>query len=131
MNLSPNWTNLGFVPAAVLVTLPKFAEPTLVLGGANCVRLNRLKNSVRNSSPNLLSGPNWVRLNKAKSKLFTPEPRRLASVRDSLPKVKSAGETKQAVLNHSFSLLESPPVGAPLLQPETKLGREPPPNCVV
>src|SRR5713101_3697948 len=130
MNLSPNWTNLGFVPAAVLVTLPKFAEPTLVLGGANCVRLKRLKNSVRNSSPNLLSGPNWVRLNNAKSKLFTPEPRRLESVRDSLPKVKSAGEVKQEVLNHSLSF-EVPVGRAPLLQPATKLGREPPPNDVV
>src|SRR6266481_2454904 len=108
MNLSPNWISLGVVPAAVLVTTPKFADPTLVLGGANCVRLNRLKNSVRNSSPSLLSGPNCVRLNNEKSKLFTPEPRRLESVRDSLPKVKSAGETKQAELNHSLSLLDRP-----------------------
>src|SRR6267143_2643724 len=115
MNLSPNWISLGVVPAAVLVTLPKFADPTLVLGGANCVRLNRLKSSVRNSSPNLLSGPNWVRLNSAKSKLFTPEPRSLGSVRDSLPKTKSGGETKQAVLNHSLSA--ATPDGLDVLQP--------------
>src|SRR5258707_12188990 len=111
------------------VTCPKVEEPTLVFGGANCVRLKRLKNSLRNSSPNLLSGPNWVRLNSAKSKLFTPEPRSLGSVRDSLPKTKSGGETKQAVLNHSLSA--ATPDGLDVLQPGTLFGREPPPNEVV
>src|SRR5258708_19591167 len=102
MNLSPNWISLGVVPAAVLVTTPKFADPTLVLGGANCVRLKRLKNSVRNSSPNLLSGPNWGRLNRAKSKLFTPEPLKFPSVLDSLPKLNPAGNPNQPVFNHSL-----------------------------
>src|SRR5260370_30041528 len=129
MNLSPNWISLGVVPAAVLVTTPKFADPTLVLGGANWVRLNMLKNSLRNSSPNLLSGPNWVRLNRAKSKLFTPGPRRLGSVRDSSPKVKSAGETKQAVLKNSLS--DETPAGLDVLQPGTLFGRNPAPNPVV
>src|SRR5437899_658520 len=130
--------SLGLVPGKMLVTLPKFGfgvcpsaksvlagEQQLVFGGANCVRLKRLKNSPRNSSPSLLSGPNWVRLNKAKSKLFTPEPRSLGSVRDSSPKTKSGGETKQAVLNHSFSA--ATPDGLPLLHPGTTSGREPPP----
>src|ERR1700739_2791484 len=108
----------------MLVTCPKVEEPTLVFGGANCVRLKRLKNSLRNSIPSLSSGPNRVRLNSAKSKLFTPEPRRLGSVRDSLPKTKSGGETKQAVLNHSFSA--ATPEGLPLLQPGTTFGREHP-----
>src|SRR5438445_5519322 len=130
MNLSPNWTSLGFVPAAVLLTTPNVDDPTLVLGGANCVRLKRLKNSVRNSSPIFSSGPKRVLLNKEKSQLLTPDARRFASVRDSLPKVKSAGDVKQAVLNHSFSLAE-PPEGADLLQPETMFGREPAPNSVV
>src|ERR1700674_5178597 len=111
------------------VPCPMVEEPTLMFGGANRVRLKRLKNSLRNSSPNLLSGPNWVRLNSAKSKLFTPEPRSLGSVRDSLPKVKSAGETTQAVLNHSFS--RGTPEGVDVLQPGTLFGREPPPNEVV
>src|SRR5215468_6802514 len=113
----------------MLVTCPKVEEPTLVLGGANCVRLKRLKNSDRNSSPSLSSGPNRVRLNRAKSQLFTPEPRSEGSVRDSSPKTKSGGETKHAVLNHSVSA--ETPEGLPLLQPGTTSGREPPPNEVV
>src|SRR5467141_617801 len=111
MNFSPNWMSRGFVPGYVLVTTPKFDDVTLVLGGANCVRLKRLKNSVRNSRPSFSSGPKRVRLNREKSQLLTPDARRFASVRDSFPKVKSAGDVKQAVLNHSFSLAE-PPEGA-------------------
>src|SRR6266481_9425161 len=113
----------------MLVTCPKVEEPTLVFGGANCVRLKRLKNSLRNSSPSLSSGPNRVRLNSAKSKLFTPAPRSLGSVRDSSPKVKSAGEAKQAVLNHSA--ICGMPDGLDVLQPGTLFGREPPPYEVV
>src|SRR5258705_5228468 len=111
------------------VTCPNVEEPTLVFGGENCVRLKRLKNSLRNSTPSLSSGPNRVRLNNAKSKLFTPGPRRLGSVRDSSPKVKSAGETKQAVLKNSFSA--GTPAGLDVLQPGTLLGRDPAPNPVV
>src|ERR1700739_5102412 len=142
MNLSPNWMSLGFVPGIVLVTTPKFelevcpnarfgfaAEQQLVFGGANCVRFHMLKNSVRNSNPSLLSGPNIVRLNNEKSQLLTPDPRRVGSVRDSVPKTKSAGEMKQAVLNHSLSF--GVPDGVDLLQPEITSGREPPEYSVV
>lgn len=122
--------SLGFVPAAVLLTTPKFDEPMLVLGGANCVRLKRLKNSVRNSNPSLSSGPKRVLLNREKSQLFMPDTRREESVRDSLPNTKSGGATKHAVLNHSFSLA-LPLAGDDLLQPETTFGREPAPNRVV
>src|SRR5258708_34760608 len=98
-NFSPNWTSLGVVPAAVLLTTPNVDEPTLVLGGANCVRLKRLKNSVRNSSPSFSSGPKRVLLNKEKSQLLTPDARRFGSVRDSLPKTQSAGAAKQAAFS--------------------------------
>src|SRR5260221_8467075 len=121
--------SLGLVPGKTLVICPKVEEPTLVFGGGNWVRLNMLKNSLRNSSPNLLSGPNWVRLNRAKSKLFTPGPGRLGSVRDSSAKVKSAGETKQAVLKNSLS--DETPAGLDVLQPGTLFGRDPAPNPVV
>src|SRR5580704_13306820 len=116
----------GFVPLAVLLTWPKDELPTEVFGGANCVRLKRLKNSVRNSRPNFSSGPKRVLLKSEKSQLLTPEARRLGSTRDALPNTKSAGEEKHAVLNHALSFAD-PPAGADLLHPATTFGREPPP----
>src|SRR5246127_1185776 len=121
----------GLVRGAVLVTNPKFALLALqqvVFGGANCVRLNKLKNSTRDSIPARPSGPKTIFLNTAKSKLFTPSERKVGSTRGSLPKLKSAGATKHAVLNHPFRR----DVAAPddLLQPAITLGREPAPNRV-
>src|SRR5260370_5773317 len=126
MNFSPNWMSRGFVPGKVLLTTPKVDDVTLVFGGANCVRLKRLKNSVRNSIPSFSSGPKRVLLNKAKSKFLTPEPRSEGSVRASLPKVKSGAAAKQAVLNHSLMSFPLPPPlkGDALLQPSTPFGRE-------
>src|SRR5882762_11627704 len=122
----------GLVPGAVLVTTPKFAlfaEQQVVLGGANWVRLNRLKNSTRNSPPARASRPSETFLNTAKSKLSTPSERSVGSTRDSLPKVKSGGAEKHAVLNHRFSR----PIDAPekgLWHPDNTFGREPAPNRV-
>src|SRR5260370_41469681 len=104
-----------------------------VFGSANRVLLKRLKNSVRNSIPSFSSGPKRVLLNKAKSKFLTPEPRSEGSVRASLPKVKSGGAAKQAVLNNSLMSCPLPP---PLkwdafLQPATTFGPEPAPKSVV
>src|SRR6266850_1170074 len=90
-NFSPNWMSRGLVPGSVLLTTPKFDDEKLAFGGANCVRLKILKNSLRNSIPSLSSGPKRVLLNNAKSKFLTPDPRSVGSARDSLPKVKSAG----------------------------------------
>src|SRR6266478_1987485 len=122
----------GFVPGAVLVTTPKFAlfvEQQVVFGGANWVRLNRLKNSTRNST---LARPSRSRrrfLKAATSKLSTPSERRVGSTRGSLPKVKSAGATKHPVLNHSLS--RAVPLAADdLWHPGKRFGREPAPNRV-
>src|SRR5690348_3434843 len=76
-----------------------------------------LKNSVRNSTPIL--SVMVVRLNIAKSKLLMPGVRRVASVRDSLPKPHCGGAAKQLVLNHCEMCL--PP--ADLLHPDITLGR--------
>src|SRR5258707_14660833 len=129
-NCSLNWMSRGLVPGSVLLTTPKFDDEKLEFGGANCVRLKILKNSLRNSSPSFSSGPKRVLLNNAKSKFLIPEPRSVGSVRDSLPKVKSGGSVKQAVLNHSFSC-PLPLRGDALLQPATTFGREPAPKRVV
>ena len=43
-NFSPNWMSRGLVPGSVLLTTPNVDDVTLVLGGANCVRLKILKN---------------------------------------------------------------------------------------
>src|SRR5207245_4456975 len=121
------------VPGAVLVTTPKFALLLLqqiVFGGANWVRLKRLKNSVRNSTAMRSSAPKVVRLKIAKSKLSMLSDRRAASTRDSLPKVKSVGATKHAVSNQPFSLAVALPE-VDLWHPATTLGREPAPNNVV
>src|SRR6266478_6380314 len=94
----------GFVPGAVLVTTPKFAlfvVQQIVFGGANWVRLNKLKNSTRNSIPVFASRPSMSFLKRAKSKLITPSERSVGSARDWFPKVKSAGAEKQAGLNHA------------------------------
>jgi len=130
-NFSPNWMSRGLVPGSVLLTTPKFKfdGEKLVFGGANCVRLKILKNSLRNSSPSLSSGPKRVLLNSAKSKFLIPDPRSVESARDSLPKVKSAGCVKQAVLNHSFSC-PRPLKGDALLHPATTFGRECAPKSV-
>ena len=69
----------------MLDTWPNVELPTAVLGGAHCERLNKLKNSARKAMSNRPSGPNAVLLNSAKSQLFTPEERKVGSVRDSLP----------------------------------------------
>src|SRR5882724_9778202 len=102
-----NWTSRGLVPAAVLVTTPKFLlfeVQHVVFGGANCVRLKMLKNYVRNSNPKRPSRPNIVLLNKEKSKLLIPCARSWGSTRGSSPNVKSAGAVKHAVLNHLGAL---------------------------
>src|ERR1700686_1801150 len=97
-----------------------------------------LKNSVRNSRPNRSLAANLVLLNKAKSKLLIPCARRRGSTRGSLPKLKSAGAAKQAVLNQrgAFTLFGSPSLEVELpdtdpLQPGKKLGGAPPPKSVV
>src|SRR5258708_9274810 len=122
----------GFVPGAVLVTAPKFAlfaEQQVVFGGANCVRLNKLKNSTRNSLPARASLPSTTFLNTAKSKLSTPSERSVESTRGSLPKVKPAGAAKHSVLNHRFSrAIDTPEMD--LWHPGKTFGREPPPNRV-
>src|SRR5258708_1032612 len=128
-NFSPNWTSRGLVPGSVLLTTPKLDDVTLVFGGANCVLLKILKNSDRNSSPSFSSGPKRVLLNSAKSKFLIPDPRTVGSARGWLPKVKSAGAVKQAVLNHSFSC-PRPLRGDPLLHPATTFGRECAPKSV-
>src|SRR5438309_7003392 len=121
----------GLVPGAVLLTKPKFAlfaVQQVVLGGANCVRLNRLKNSTRDSIPARPSEPKTIFLNTAKSKLIMPSERKVGSTRGSLPKVKSAGAAKHAVLNHPS--MRGRPLPDILSQPGTIFGREPAPNRV-
>ena len=103
-SFSPNCTSRGLVPGAVDVTTPKFglfAEQQIVLGGANCVRLNKLKTSVRNSRPSRSLLVNRILLNNAASKLLMPCERSRGSTRDSVPNSKSAGAAKHDVLNHS------------------------------
>src|SRR6266403_4620081 len=122
----------GFVPGAVLVTTPKFAlfvEQQVVFGGANWVRLNRLKNSTRNSTLARPSRSSRRCLKAATSKLSTPSERRVESTRGSLPKVKSAGATKHPVLNQPLRRA-LPPAANDLWHPGTRLGREPVPNKV-
>src|SRR5579863_4459800 len=79
--------------------------------------LNRLKNSVRNSTPTF--SPIFVLLNTAKSKLLIPGPRRLESTRDSVPNPHSGGAAKQLVLKYWVRL---PPPDF-LSQPATTSGR--------
>src|SRR5216683_1203876 len=141
MNFNPNCTRRGFVPEAVLVTTPKFlllAVQHIVFGGANCVLLKMLKNSVRNSRPSRSFAANFVLLNREKSKLSIPCERSRESTRGSSPKVKSGGAAKQEGLNHSgaVGLFGSPSLavaapGTDVWQPDTRLGREPPPKSVV
>src|SRR5216684_7724306 len=111
----------------VLVTTPKLALVKVPFGGPNWGWLNRLKNSVRNSTLNL--SVMEVLLNTAKSKLTTPCCLIVASTRGSLPKTHSLlgppvaasvppGWVKQEVLNHSETReTELPEVD--LWQPET------------
>src|SRR6266446_10320001 len=141
MNFNPNCTRRGFVPGAVLVTTPKFlllAVQQMVLGGANCVRLKILKNSVRNSRPSRSLATNLVLLKREKSKLSTPCERSRGSTRGSFPKVKSGGAVKHEELNHrgTLRLFGSPSFdvalpGNDVRQPNIRLGREPPPKSVV
>src|SRR5712692_6434205 len=141
MNFNPNCTRRGFVPGAVLVTTPKFlllAVQQIVLGGANCVLLKMLKNSVRNSRPSRSLAANLVLLNREKSKFSTLCDRSRGSTRGSFPKVKSGGAVKQVVLNHrgTIRLFGSPsfalaPPDADVRQPDRRFGREPPPKSVV
>src|SRR5262244_2446708 len=93
-----NWISRGLL--TVLWTLPKLPEGRKVIGGPNCGRLKRLKNSARNSRPSLSAGPKVVLLNTAKSKLRIPCWRRLESTRGSFPNVNALGCEKQEVLNH-------------------------------
>src|SRR5260221_6870226 len=97
-----------------------------------------LKNSVRNSRPNLSLVANLVLLNTAKSKLSIPSARSRGSTRCSFPKVKSAGAAKHAELNHletlgSFGLpsREVALADADGSQPWTRVGRAPAPHSVV
>src|ERR1700752_7331 len=91
----PNW----------LLVIPKlglFEVQQAVFGGPNWTRLNALKNSVRNCTPNFSSGPKLVVLNIARSQLLIPAPRSVGSTRDSLPKPQSAGAWKQLGLNQAI-----------------------------
>src|ERR1043165_4120601 len=88
-------------------TTPNCGLPKDVFGSANCTRLNRLKNSVRNSS--LKRSLICVFLTTVKSKLLIPAARNTGSVHDSLPNVKEAGWAKAAVLNHRLSRLWAVP----------------------
>src|SRR5260370_16525666 len=109
--------------------MPKFAlfvVKQMVFGGANWVRLNKLKNSTRNSISVFASRPSISFLKRAKSKLFTPSERSAGSTRDWLPKVKSAGAEKQAGLNHARSP-EVPVAPHDLPQPDTPFATHPPP----
>src|SRR5260370_28066341 len=97
----------GVVPGGVVVTTPKFlllAVEEIVLGGANCVLLKMLKNSIRNSKSRRSLAANLVLLNTEKSELSTPSERRLGSTRGSFPKVKPGGAGKQEELNHRDAL---------------------------
>src|SRR5258706_16146600 len=120
----------GFVPGAVLVTTPKlalFVEQQVVFGGANWVRLNRLKNSTRNSTLARPSRSSRRFLKAATSTLSTPSERRVESTRGSLPKVKSAGATKHPVLNQPLRR-GLPPVARQLLHAVRQFGRQLEPN---
>src|SRR5258708_20320791 len=138
MNFTQNCTRRGFVPGVVLVTTPKFlllAVQQMVLGGANCVRLKILKNSVRNSRSSRSLAPNLVLLKREKSKLSTPSARNRGSTRVSFPKVKSGGAEKQEALNHriAFRLFASPSsaVASPAtddVHPHTTAALPPPPT---
>src|SRR5260370_10616505 len=115
-----------------MVTTPKlalFVVQQMVFGGANWVRLNKLKNSTRNSIPVFASRPSISFLKRAKSRLFTPSERSAGSTRGWLPKVKSAGAEKQAGLNHARRR-ERPVAADDLWQPDDTFGREPAPNKV-
>jgi len=131
-NFDANCIRRGLVPGSVLVTTPKLAlllVQQLVLGGANCARFNRLKNSTLNSKPMRSCWPSNTLLNPARSKLSTPSERKVESTRGSVPNVKSAGAAKHAALNQPRSrrLLLA---GVELLQEDSRLGREPAPNRV-
>src|SRR3954471_1813 len=72
-SFNPNWIIRGFT--AVDVIVPNAADETFVLGLLNCVWLNALKNSARNSTlPLSPSRCNGVRLIIATSVLFCPGP---------------------------------------------------------
>jgi hypothetical protein len=75
-------------------------DTAMVLGGANCVPLKMLKNSVRNSRSSRSLAANLVLLNREESKLSTPYERSRGSTRGSFPNVKSGGAVKQKELNH-------------------------------
>src|SRR5258708_960042 len=122
----------GFVPGAVLVTTPKFAlfvEQQVVFGEENWVRLNRLKNSTRNSTLARPSRSSRRFLKAATSKLPPPWERRAKWTRGSLRRVKSAGAMKHPVLNQPWRRA-LPPAADDLSHPGTRLGREPAPNKV-
>src|SRR6202008_3228337 len=67
-NFNPNWISRGLFATAL--TTPKLLAPKVVPGAANCERLNKLKNSVRNSR--FVLSVKFVRLKMAKSKLIMP-----------------------------------------------------------
>src|SRR5260221_2318709 len=97
-----------------------------------------LKNSVRNSRPNLSLVANLVLLNTAKSKLSIPSARSRGSTRCTFPKVKSAGAAKHAVLHHldtlcsfEFASREVVLAHADGSQLRTRFRRQPPPQSVV
>jgi hypothetical protein len=112
----------------VLLTTPNVLLPNAVFGGPNCGRLNRLKNSARNSRYIRSEGPKVVFLKAAQFQLFTPSWRRWGSTRDSLPKPYAGGAVKQDVLNHWLILCSRLP-GTDWLHPATTFGlRVPMPN---
>src|SRR5260370_13477116 len=121
----------GYTPKLLLLAIQQ-----MVLGGANCVPLKMLKNSVRNSRSSRSLAANLVVLNREESKLSTPYERSRGSTRGSFPNVKSGGAVKQKELNHrgAFRLFGFPSfaVAAPdTYGSRTRFGREPPPQRVV
>src|SRR5579862_610339 len=102
---------------------PNEGFPCVKPGAANCTRLNRLKNSVRNCT--LMRSVIVVVLNIAKSQLSIPWARNLGSKRPSVPRVKAGAAVKHAVLNHPLSRdVAEPEIDA--LQPAITFGLEPP-----
>src|SRR3984885_15926007 len=117
--------SLGLFNWLLDIPKPLAALQQAVFGALNWTRLNVLKNSVRNSKPNLSPGPKFVVFLIAMSQLLIPSPRSVGSTRDSFPKPKSLGAVKQAGLNQAI-----PPVEVtcevPLAQPGTTFGRKTP-----
>jgi len=84
-------------------------------GGPNCVRLNALKNSVRNCK--LTLSVTDVSFTIAKSQLLIPGARMAPSVRLSSPKVNSAGAVKHALpVLHVLRDIDDDRPGTPVLR---------------